>query len=77
MFHLITVKISTLIIKFIHTTNSALLDALKLYLLIKKNLKVLLREMKLMLPDKYGIHEKTVKKADGSYRSLPMLRIRY
>ena len=41
MFHLITVKISTLIIKFIHTTNSALLDALKLYLLIKNNLKVL------------------------------------
>ena len=35
MFHLITVKISTLIIKFIHTTNSALLDALKAYLLIK------------------------------------------
>ena len=30
-----------------------------------------------MLPDKYGIHEKTVKKADGSYRSLPMLRIHY
>ena len=28
-----------------------------------------------MLPDKYGIHEKTVKKADGSYRSLPLLRI--
>ena len=28
-----------------------------------------------MLPDKYGIHQKTVKKADGSYRSLPMLRI--
>ena len=30
-----------------------------------------------MLPNKYGIHEKTVKKADGSYRSLPMLRIHY
>ena len=30
-----------------------------------------------MLPDKYGIHHKTVKKADGSYRSLPMLRIHY
>ena len=30
-----------------------------------------------MLLDKYGIHEKTVKKAYGSYRSLPMLRIPY
>ena len=41
MFHLMTVKISTLTIKFIHTINSALLDALKLYLRIKNNLKVL------------------------------------
>ena len=44
MYHLITVKISTFMIKFIHTTNSALLDALKLYLLTKNNLKVLFKE---------------------------------
>ena len=46
MFHLITVKISTLIIKFIFTIDSALLEALKLYLLVKNNLKVLQREKK-------------------------------
>ena len=43
MFHLIIVEISTLIIKFIHAINGALLDALKLYLR-KKTIQMFCKE---------------------------------
>ena len=46
MFHLITMKFFTSISEFTSALNSAVLDALKLYLIIKNNLKVLSKEMK-------------------------------